>query len=417
MLGVSSLKTIWPTAPGIVSCLALRHSIARPSLMSSSPRPDASSTRAPHRRTSSSVQAWSCSFTNPPRFPTWQPRLGLIFIPIPSAVGGNAGPEVILHSRTILAGAASRPFPPLDKAVVVSIACDVVARTGNPLSRQSTTDLAERARDELNKPISRSTVWRILDEDAIKPWQYEHWIFPRAANFFEKAAVVLDLYEGYWQGERVDPFDRVLSSDEKTSIQARIRRHPSLGPASGRRRRVEAEYGRGGALQHLAAWDVQEGRVMGRCEAKTGIEPFGRLVEQVMGHPDYRSPFGRSDVRGRVFWVVDNGSSHRGEASVRRMSHAYPNATLVHLPVHASWLNQVEVYFSLLQRKVLTPNDSQDLQELELRIRLYEELTNKQPKPFAWRFTKYDLFDLLQRLAKREAAARASTVGTLASRV
>ena len=306
--------------------------------------------------------------------------------------------------------AASRPFPPLDRAIVASIACDVVARTGNPLSRQSTTDLAERARGELNKPISRTTVWWILDEDAIKPWQYEHWIFPRAANFFERAAVVLDLYEGYWQGERVDPFDRIISSDEKTSIQARIRCHPTLGPAPGRCRRVEAEYGRGGASQYLAAWDVQEGLVMGLCEAKTGIEPFGRLVERVMGRPEYAAA-------DRVFWVVDNGSSHRGEASEKRMSRAHPNAILVHLPVHASWLNQVEIYFSLLQRKVLTPNDSTDLQELELRIKLYEELTNKRPRPFAWKFTKYDLFDLLQRLARREAAARASTTGILASRV
>jgi len=80
--------------------------------------------------------------------------------------------------------------------VITSIACDVVARTGNPLSRQSSTDLANRARDELNKPISRSTVWRILDENAIKPWQYEHWIFPRAPDFLPKAARVLDLYEG-----------------------------------------------------------------------------------------------------------------------------------------------------------------------------------------------------------------------------
>ena len=285
----------------------------------------------------------------------------------------------------------------------------MVARTGNPLSRQSTTDLTRRARDELNKPISRSTVWRILDEDAIKPWQYEHWIFPRASNFFEKAAVVLDLYEGYWQGERVDPFDRIISSDEKTSIQARIRGHATLGPAPGRRRRVEAEYERGGALQYLAAWDVQQGLVMGLCEAKTGIEPFGRLVQLVMGQPEYASA-------NRVFWVVDNGSSHRGEASVNRMSRAYPNAILVHTPVHASWLNQVEVYFSLLQRKVLTPNDSADLQELELRIKLYEELTNGQPKPFDWRFTKYDLFNLLQRLAKREALARATATGDLARR-
>lgn len=410
MLGVLSLKTTRPIALGVVACQVLRPFIARPSPMSSSPRPDASSTLAPQPRTSGSVHAWSCSSTNPPRFPTWLPLLVLISIPVPSAVGGNAGPEVSLPSRTFLAGAASRSFPPLDRAVVASIACDVVARTGNPLSRQSTTDLAKRVRDELNKPISRSTVWRILDEDAIKPWQYEHWIFPRAANFFEKAAVALDLYEGYWQGERIDPFDRIISSDEKTSIQARIRCHTTLGPAPGRRRRVEAEYERGGALQYLAAWDVQQGLVMGLCEAKTGIEPFGRLVRHVMEQPVY----GSAD---RVFWVVDNGSSHRGDASVKRMSRAYPNAILVHLPVHASWLNQVEVYFSLLQRKVLTPNDSTNLEELGLRIKLYEDLTNKQPKPFHWRFTKYDLFDLLQRLAKRDAAAKASTPGSLASRV
>lgn len=289
----------------------------------------------------------------------------------------------------------------------MSIACDVVARTGNPLSRQSTTDLAKRAAEELNRPIGRTTVWEILDADAIKPWQYEHWLFPRAADFFDKAAVVLDLYQGYYQGERLDPFDRVISSDEKTSIQARIREDPTLGPGPGRCRRLAAKYKRGGALQYLAAWDVQEGRIMGRCESRTGIAPFGRLVKQVMEHPEYRTPCGRSDVRSRVFWVVDNGSSHRGAASVKRMSGAYANAILVHLPVNASWLNQVEVYFSMLQRKVLTPNDSADLQELELRISLYEELTNRDPKPFHWKFTKYDLFELLQRLAMRQAVRKA----------
>ena len=91
------------------------------------------------------------------------------------------------------------------------------------------------------------------------------------------------------------------------------------------------------------------------------------------------------------------------------MSGAYANAVLVHTPVHASWLNQVEIYFSLLQRKVLTPNDSADLAELELRIKLYQELTNRQARPFDWRFTKYDLFNLLQRLASREAACSQTT--------
>lgn len=279
------------------------------------------------------------------------------------------------------------------------------------MSRQSTTDLARRAAEELNKPISRTTVWEILDADAIKPWQYEHWIFPRAPDFFTKAAVVLDLYQGYWQDERLDPFDQVISSDEKTSIQARVRCHATLPPGPGRRRRVEHEYQRGGALQYLAAWDVQAGRVIGRCEAKTGIEPFGRLVQQVMDDPQYYYPHGRCDVRSHVFWVVDNGSSHRGEASAKRLSDAYANAILVHTPVHASWLNQVEIYFSLLQRQVLTPNDSASLQELELRIKLYEELTNQRAKPFDWRFTKYDLFDLLQRLAKRAGTTSTGDAG------
>jgi hypothetical protein len=254
----------------------------------------------------------------------------------------------------------------------------------------------------LGKPVSRWTVGRILDEDAIKPWQYEHWIFPRAADFYDKASVVLDLYQGRWRGERLGLCDHVISADEKTSIQARKRCHETLPPGPGRCRRVEHEYERGGALQYLAAWDVLLGRVMGRCEAKTGIEPFGRLVEQVMGQEPYRSA-------ERVFWVVDNGSSHRGEASARRLLGWHGNAILVHTPVHASWLNQVEIYFSMVQRKALTPNDFADLAEVELRLRLYEELTNSRPKPFDWKFTKSDLADLLQRLAAKEAQASKQT--------
>jgi hypothetical protein len=283
----------------------------------------------------------------------------------------------------------------LDRAVVKAIACEAVAQTEVPLSRQSLADLTARARAALGRPISRSTVWRVLDADAIKPWQYEHWIFPRDPQFAAKAAVILDLYAGLWQGERLDPEDRILSADEKTSIQARVRCHATLPPAPGRRRRVEPEYERGGALQYLAAWDVQEGLVLGRCEATTGIEPFGRLVAQVMERPEYHDA-------PRVFWVVDNGSSHRGEAAKRRLVQAYPNAILVHTPVHASWLNQVEIYFSLVQRKVLTPNDFADLAAVEQRLRLYEELTNQSPRPFAWQFDRAKLKAFLKRLAAHE---------------
>jgi hypothetical protein len=286
----------------------------------------------------------------------------------------------------------------LDEAVVKAIACEAVFSTELPLSRQSLADLTAQASRALGKPISRSTVWRVLDADAIKPWQYEHWIFPRDPLFAVKAGRVVDLYAGLWEDERLDPEDRIISADEKTSIQARVRCHATLGPAPRRRRRVEHEYERGGALQYLAAWDIQEGIVMGRCEAATGIEPFSRLVKQVMERPEYARA-------QRVFWVVDNGSSHRGEASVRRMVRAYPNAVLVHTPVHASWLNQVEIYFSMVQRKVLTPNDFTDLAAVEQRLRLYEELTNRCPRPFDWKFDRRKLMTFLRRLdAKRSAA-------------
>jgi hypothetical protein len=254
----------------------------------------------------------------------------------------------------------------------------------------------------LGRSICPSTVWRILDTDAIKPWRYQYWIFPRDPKFSEKAERVLDLYAGSWEGKPLGRRDYIISSDEKTSIQARIRCHATLPTGPGRPMRVEHEYERGGALQYLAAWDVRRGRVLGRCEDKTGIDSFGRLVDQVMRSEPYRSA-------SRVFWVVDNGSSHRGQTAIRRLRKAYRKAVLVHTPVHASWLNQVEIYFSIIQRKVLTPNDFASLEELEERLRLYEELSNREPRPFEWRFDRAALRTFLAKLeAKRELMSSAS---------
>jgi len=281
--------------------------------------------------------------------------------------------------------------------MVKALACEIIFETERPLSRQSLSDLTQRAATALGKPISRSTVWRILHEADLKPWRYQYWIFPRDPEFARKAAVILDLYAGFWREKPLRPDDYIISSDEKTSIQARIRCHPSLQPAPGRPRRIEFEYERGGAVQYLAGWDVRRGYVMGRCEASTGIEPFGRLVSQVMEQEPYRSA-------QRVFWVVDNGSSHRGDTSVQRLANAYPKAILVHTPVHASWLNQVEIYFSKIQRKVLTPNDFADLNEIEQRLRLYEELTNQNPRPFQWKFDRAKLTRFMERLTQKMAA-------------
>jgi hypothetical protein len=256
-------------------------------------------------------------------------------------------------------------------------------------------DLTQRAQKALGKVISRSTLSRILDKDAIKPWQYKYWIFPRDPQFMEKAGPILDLYAGHWGGKPLENGDFILSADEKTSIQARIRIYPSLGPGPGRAARIEFEYERGGALQYLAVWDVRRGYVMGRCEATTGIEPFGRLVDQVLAQEPYRSA-------KRLFWIVDNGSSHRGETACNRLRKVDPRIILVHTPVHASWLNQVEIYFSIIQRKVLTPNDFPDLDAVRVRLALYENLSNQHPKPFAWKFTRDRLADLLVRIAARE---------------
>jgi hypothetical protein len=281
------------------------------------------------------------------------------------------------------------------------MACEAVAETGRPISRQSLADLVARATQTLKRTVGRTTVWRMLHEGAIQPWQFEHWIFPRDPAFAQKASPILDLYQGVWDGRPLGPRDFVLSSDEKTSIQARHRRHTERPPAPGRARRIEAEYEPQGALQYLAAWDVRRGLVLGRCEAKTGIQPFGRLVDQILSREPYREA-------ERLFVIVDNGSSHRGQASIDRLRRRDKRIVLVHTPIHASWLNQVEIYFSILQRKVLTPNDFPNLEAIRLRLALYEELSNRRPRPFAWKFTRQDLTDWLKRAAPHFVAGRAA---------
>lgn len=285
---------------------------------------------------------------------------------------------------------------------VKAIACQLPKESGQPLSRYSRQDLVREVIGRgLVANISGRTIWRWLDEDAIRPWQHRSWIFPRDPDFESKAERVLDLYQGLWEGQPLGADDYVISADEKTSIQARIRLHPTLPPEPRQAMRVEFEYERGGALAYLAAWDVRRAKVFGRCEGTTGIEPFGRLVQQVMEQTPYKNA-------NRVFWIVDNGSSHRGAAAVKRLQGAYANIRLVHLPVHASWLNQVEIYFSVIQRKVLTPNDFASLQEVSQWLLDFQALYEQVAKPFEWKFTRADLRDLMNRLNHKPPMALAA---------
>ena len=234
-----------------------------------------------------------------------------------------------------------------------------------------------------------------LATDAIKPWQHRSWIFPRDPDVTAKAERVLDLYARRWEGRRLRADEFVISADEKSQLQALHRRHPGLVPGPGRTRRIEFEYRRGGTLAYLAAYDVHRAQVIGRCPPTTGIVPFADLVDQVMTTEPYASA-------RRVFWVTDNGSSHAGAVSRSRMSAAFPNAVLVHLPIHASWLNQIEIYFSVVQRKVINPADFTDLDALADRLLRLEDHYNHAAKPFDWRFTRADLNNLIRRLAAHE---------------
>jgi transposase len=297
-----------------------------------------------------------------------------------------------------LAGLADAPrsgrppvFTAVDRAEVVALACALPAESGVPLSRWSGPDLAREVTARCGIAVSASTIRRWLARDALKPWQHRSWISVRDPQFAARAAPVLDLYAGIWKGRPLGAADHVICADEKTSIQARCRCHPTLPPGKARAMRVEHDYDRGGALAYLAAWDVRRGQVTGRCEDTTGIAPFARLVEQVMTAEPYASA-------DRVFWIVDNGSSHRGAAAVERMARTWPTAQLIHLPAHASWLDQAEIYFSVIQRKALTPNDFTDLDQIRDRLAAFETRYNAIARPFTWKFTRADLSDLLRRI-------------------
>ena len=307
------------------------------------------------------------------------------------------------------AGLRDRPRsgrPRVFAAAVVTedkaIACELPATRGVPLGRWSLAELRQEViASGLVAEVSTATLGRWLAQDAIRPWQHRSWVFPRDPAFGVKAARVLDLYAGDLRRCQAGRGRvRHLGGREDLDPGA-LPLPPDPAPGRAQVMRVEHEYERRGALAYLAAWDVHRARLFGRCEPTTGIDPFGRLVAQVMTVEPYHSA-------KRVFWVVDNGSSHRGKTSVDRLEGQWPNLRLIHLPVHASWLNQIEIYFSVVQRKVVSPNDFTDLAEVEARLLAFQHRYEQTAVPFDWHFTRSDLDRLLHRLEENEQLARAA---------
>lgn len=280
-------------------------------------------------------------------------------------------------------------FPPVLVAEVKSLACQLPYELGLPLSRLSRSELRRYVIGHgLVAEISGATIWRWLHQDAIRPWTRHSWIFPRDPDFAAKAGRVLDLYQRIWEGEALGSNDFVLSADEKTQLQIRQRRHPIESPGPKRPMRVEHEYRRHGTCAYQAAWDVHHARLFGHVTEKSTIESFDALVAQVMDAPPYRTA-------DRVFWIVDNGTVHRGQRAVERLQRRWPRLVVVHLPIHASWLNQVEIYFSVLQRKALTPDNFSSRDAIASRILSFQSHYQEVAGPFEWKFTRRDLETLL----------------------
>jgi len=320
-------------------------------------------------------------------------QIGLIHPAKLLACGENVSlKNASLGLRNDSAPDVRRFFPPEIVVQVKALACELPSIHQVPLSRWSIADLGREVRGSgFAATVSDSTIWRWLHEDAICPWRYRSWIFPRDHQFAEKAGRVLDLYERVWGGRPLQGDEFVLSADEKTSIQARRRRHATYPAQPGVPAKLEHEYARCGAWAYLAAIDVHHAKLFGRCERRSGISSFDRLVDDVMRQPPYATA-------RRVFWIVDNGSSHRGPRSVARLQSRYTNLVLVHAPVHASWLNQIEIYFSILQRKALVPNDFKSLEDLKERLLGFQQYYEKIAKPFEWKFTRNNLNTLLNKI-------------------
>jgi DDE superfamily endonuclease len=324
---------------------------------------------------------------------------GLISATGPFGAGENVlTTSASRDSRTKRGPVGRVASPPEQIAEVKAVACEPPSE-GTPLSRRSTADVHRLTIERGICDASHATIVRWLRDDAIRPWLYRSWIFPTDPDFAEKAGRILDLYAGRFEGRLLRPGEFVICADEKPSIQARRRIAPTAPPAAGvpRGQRVEHTYTRGGALTYLGAWDVRRGMIFGRSEARGGIAPFDRLVRQVMRKEPYASA-------RRVFWIVDNGSSHQGNASIKRLESRWPNLRLIHTPVHASWLNQIEIYFSIVQRKVLTPNDFDSLAAVARRLNEFEDLYNEIAEPFGWEFTRSDMNAWLARIAARQTA-------------
>jgi len=276
-----------------------------------------------------------------------------------------------------------------DRAVITALACELPSTRQLPLSRLSSSDIHAEASRELDPCPSQSTIAAWLAQAAIRPWTYTSWVTPRDPHFEQKAAPVLDLYNGLWSGEDLTERDIVICADEKTGLQARSRRRTPPGPHTVAH--VEHQYERHGTCSYQAALIVGTGEIVGQCVDRNTRANFETLVETVMTHPICQAA-------DRVFWITDNGGAHHPNTFTWWLKQQYCNVEGLHLPTGASWLNQIELYFSVLSRKALAGESFASVSSLRDRLAGFEDRWNRAPTPIEWSYTSEQLAQLMESL-------------------
>jgi hypothetical protein len=276
-------------------------------------------------------------------------------------------------------------FTPLQRAQGVALACSAPRQYGKPWQRWSGEKLAQVAVEQhLVATIAPGTIRRWLRADKIKPWRYHSWQHATDPQFVEKAGPVLDLYAP--APVRQAHGELTVWTDEKTSIQARQRVTPTKAAAPGEVLQVADRYKRMGALQLFCALVVASGLTCAQTRATKKFVDFTAFLQA----------FFQSTLCAGVkvlHLILDNGPTHAPKqlgAWLAALELPF-EVPLYWLPKYASWLDQVEIIFSKVQRHLLTPNDFPSLVALERALTAYFAELNTHPKPIKWTYTKTQL--------------------------
>ena len=258
---------------------------------------------------------------------------------------------------------------------LLALACE----PGEAQGRATPTldELCERAVEQgVVEHISRSHLQRILQAGEIRPHRVRQWLHSPDPQFREKVNAICELY-------RAAPKDSVvLSIDEKTGIQAIERKHADRAPRPGRARRREFEYIRHGTQALIAALDVHSGRVLGRCSDRRTQDDLVAFMEEVA----------RAYPKGTVHVIWDNLNTHRAQAVWDDFNARHGERFEFHFtPLHASWVNQIELLFGIYARRVLRHASHPSTQHLRQRTEAFLAQRNARPKPFRWTFAGFEL--------------------------